>query len=213
MNGVQSPDFIELLAHKLLGPLPGLQAHLSVAPLPERLKEKPPEDLSEASVMIVLMESDSGYWFPLITRPNHPSDPHKGQISLPGGKKDPNDQNLAFTALRETQEEIGLPADQLKILGSLTPLFIPVSGFRVNPFIASFSGVPEFNIQPDEVASIHKCHIDHLLTPNLFQYRNLQTSYSKSIQVAGFELENSWVWGATAMILAEFIELIRPLRS
>lgn len=205
------PKFIESLAYRLTEPLPGYQAHKHVAPLPHRLLEPWAEDHSQASVMILLIESDGVVYFPLIQRQAHPSDPHAGQIGLPGGKMDISDPNPAFTALRETYEEIGVPSELVKIVGSLSPFYIPVSKFVVNPFIGWCTKVPNFILQESEVKSLYKCSLQHLKNPQLFSHRNLQTSYAKSIKVAGFELEDAWVWGATAMILSEFREVLTQL--
>lgn len=211
MLAVPIQQFIENLALRLTEPLPGSLAHADAAPLPARLREKPAEDHAEASVMILIMDGEEGPFFPLITRQAHPRDPHKGQVSLPGGKKDPADPNLAFTALRETQEEIGLPSRHIRIVGPLSPLYIPVSKFMVNPFIGWYDGPHDFRIEEAEVQSLLKCSLAELRNPGLYTHREMQTSYSKSIRVSGFELEGAWVWGATAMILKEFSWILQEL--
>ncbi|MBK7810740.1 MAG: CoA pyrophosphatase [Saprospiraceae bacterium] len=207
------PKFIESLAYRLTEPLPGYQAHKEVAPLPHRLLEPWADDHSQASVLILLIESDGDVYFPLIQRQTHPSDPHTGQIGLPGGKMEISDPNPAFTALRETYEEIGVQSEMVKIVGSLSPLYIPVSKFVVNPFIGWCTKIPNFKLQESEVKSLYKCPLQHLQNPQLFSQRDLQTSYAKSIKVAGFALDDAWVWGATAMILSEFREVLSHLET
>lgn len=213
MQPVPIQNFIEKLALRLTEPLPGMSAHADAAPLPGRLKENPAYDHAEASVMILIMDSEQGPFFPLITRQSHPKDPHKGQVSLPGGKKDPADPNLAFTALRETQEEIGLPAQNIQIVGSLSPLYIPVSKFLVNPFVGWYDGPHDFRIEHAEVQSLLKCPLQDLRNPNLYSHREMQTSYAQSIRVKGFELDGAWVWGATAMILKEFAWILQEIQA
>ncbi|MFN8279995.1 MAG: CoA pyrophosphatase [Saprospiraceae bacterium] len=197
------------LGLRLLDPLPGFQAHARLAPFPSRLKELPAPDHKVASVLLLLMQKNGETVFPLIQRNlGSEKDPHKGQIALPGGRRELTDPNLAFTALRETQEEIGIPAQEITIIGSLSPLYIPVSNNMVHPYVGWTSAESIFKTQPEEIHEVFLCGIDQLLAPDIFQERIINTSYAKDLSVPGLLLGDRWVWGATGMILSELRELL-----
>ena len=141
--------------------------------------------------------------FPLILRPGNQG-PHSGQISLPGGKREPG-ESLEETALRETEEEIGLDASRIQELGKLTPLYIPVSGFAVHPFVGWFSDAPRFRRDPlevDEILFYDLLRLSHPDFRTVFDFSYNGTNF----QSPGFKLEDRVIWGATAMILMELTE-------
>ncbi len=204
--------FINQLAQRLLDPLPGKDAHATMMPFPERLNERIADDHSKAAVMILLREIDQKIQFPLILRnAGLVNDPHRGQIGLPGGRFDTTDHNLAFTALRETQEEIGVPAECIKIIGSLSPLYIPVSKNLVQPFIGLLTDEIEYQLQESEVQELFHCSIASITNSDNFQSRTINTSYAKDLKVQGFQIESRWIWGATAMMLAELKAIIATI--
>ncbi|MEO6190731.1 MAG: CoA pyrophosphatase, partial [Saprospiraceae bacterium] len=156
--------FVESLALRILEKIPGMEAHSKMAPFPERLKELPSLDHQVAAVMIVLMEVDNQICFPLIQRnPSSTYDPHKGQFALPGGRQETSDPNLAFTALREVEEEIGIASESIQIIGSLSPLYIPVSKNLVYPFIGWLRENQEFKKQDSEIHEIFNCSVQEFL--------------------------------------------------
>ena len=133
---------------------------------------------------------------------------HSGQISLPGGRFELTDENLMQTALRETDEEIGMDPAEVTIIGQLTELYIPPSNYLVQPFVGFTSGSPVFNPQPKEVEQIIEIPVRQLLDE-----KNVR---EKEISVAGiqfsapsFVIDRTTIWGATAMILNEFKEILR----
>ncbi len=204
--------FIDQLAIQLTNTLPGRNAHIRMAPFPGRFDELPTQDTKNAAVMILIMGESANLYFPLIKRnPISTRDPHKGQVSLPGGRQELSDYNLLFTALRETQEEIGIPADQIKIVGALSPLFIPVSNNLVHPFIGWFEGHGTFVPQISEVYDIIPCSLAQLSIGNLRAHQVINTSYATDLKVPGFNLNDHWIWGATAMILEEFNEVLEQV--
>ncbi|MEP7196773.1 MAG: CoA pyrophosphatase [Saprospiraceae bacterium] len=206
-------QFLESLALRLLNKLPGSEAHLQMAPFPERLREIPAHDHSEAAVMIVLMKESDQFFFPLIQRnPSSELDPHKGQIALPGGRFEEGDHNLVFTALRETYEEIGIDNSQIKIIGSLSPLYIPVSKNLVQPYIGWCEKKPILIKQDKEIHEIFSCTLEAVLNLDNLTHKVISTSYANQLKVPGFLFGDRWVWGATAMILAEFAEILRELK-
>lgn len=201
---------IDEIASRLLLKLPGKNAHSKMMPLPDRLNELPSSDHKQAAVLILLQANNENLEFPLIVRNSQSAkDPHRGQIGLPGGRMEQSDFNLAFTALRETQEEIGVPSEHIKILGSLSPLYVPVSKNLVHPFVAFLDLNCEYNLQDKEIQEVFHCGLNQLLDEKNISKRIINTSYANEISVPGFQIEDRWIWGATAMILAEFKEIFK----
>ncbi len=127
---------------------------------------------------------------------------HKGQVSLPGGAQE-KEESLETTALRETFEEIGIHPDDVEIVGSLSPLFTPVTGFMIHPFIGFAIRKPETVIQEIEVASVHTVSISELLDSRM-EKQEKRTIRDIAVDVPFFDFSTIQVWGATAMILSEF---------
>ena len=132
---------------------------------------------------------------------------HAGQIGFPGGRHEKKDASPRETALRETTEEIGLPAEEVTVLGSLTPLYVSVSNFMIYPFVAWTGQRPVFAVNCHEVEEL-------LLFPLKFHIKNpavtlaeVQTSSGK-MMVPGIPFQGEFIWGATAMILTEFLDIL-----
>ncbi|MBK8623823.1 MAG: CoA pyrophosphatase [Saprospiraceae bacterium] len=186
------------------------ESHRKMAPLPNRLLELAPKNVKKAGVVILLYECSGELVFPLIKRTStNKNDPHAGQISLPGGRYDIADGSLLNTALRETEEEIGIRLLKKHVIASLSSLYIPVSQNEVHPFIAFIDEIPQFKNQPSEVESIIQISLNNLLEPRHSVRKVLNTSYAQNIEVPGFEIESHWIWGATAMILQEFLDIYK----
>ncbi|MEN8185931.1 MAG: CoA pyrophosphatase [Bacteroidota bacterium] len=135
---------------------------------------------------------------------------HAAQISFPGGKFDEIDKSLEYTALRETHEEVGIPASSVKIIKEMTQTFIAPSNFLVNPFLGTLDFTPKF-IKNSEVEEIIEVKVSDLLDDSTITTKNLSTSYMKNIDVPCFNLNNYIVWGATAMMLSEIKDLLKLL--
>jgi len=145
--------------------------------------------------------------FVLMLRSNYKG-VHSSQISFPGGKKEKADNNLKYTALRETEEEIGVLKTDITIIRELTKTYIPPSNFWVTPFIGFVQATPTFTTNY-EVEKIIEISISDLIDEKSLSYKNLTTSYMKNIDVPCFKLNNYTVWGATAMILSEIKDLLK----
>ena len=163
-----------------------------------------------AAVLILLYLEDNEIHFFLTKRSNE-LEHHKGQISLPGGTQEENEE-LTHTALRETQEEIGINKTSISIIGSMTPLFVPVTGFMIHPFIGYSSNKLEPTPDPSEVEAIFSVNISDLLneTNQTIEKRNIR---GYDVEVPYFKLNNYEVWGATSMILSEFRDLIKSIKE
>ena len=164
------------------------------------------EDAIQSAVLILLYEENGVICFTL-TKRTQTVEHHRGQISLPGGAREA-DEKLSSTAIRETQEEIGIYADDVDIIGALSPLFVPVTGFIINPFVGIINANFEPQPAPEEVETVISVHVNELLNDDneLQEKRNLR-GYDMNIPY--FLLSGHKVWGATAMILSEFKTVLK----
>lgn len=163
----------------------------------------------KAAVMICLLPGKDDLNIVFFKRSDYDG-PHGGQISFPGGVFELKDADLTETALRETFEEIGLKCAKSNILGALTPLQIPVSNMFVQPFVAFHPFEPEFTIEKREVDYLIISTISELLHPSCIK-KEVWNLHGKSIEVPYYSVQGNKIWGATAMMLSEFLEII--LRS
>lgn len=183
--------------------LPGTKAQLQMAPsfrgsFPDQGEPVP------AAVLILLYPADQEMHLVLIKR-NIYKGPHSGQVSFPGGAWEADDLTLQHTALRETREEIGIRAD-MEILGALTPLHIPVSNFLVSPFVAWIDQHPVFHPDPSEVQYVIEVSLRQLLDPDVLD-SELIHHRGMPVVTPFYRVGQEKVWGATAMILSEFLQL------
>jgi 8-oxo-dGTP pyrophosphatase MutT (NUDIX family) len=170
--------------------------------------------LRPAAALLLLYPHDGAWWLPLTVRGSGLR-AHGGQVSLPGGRLDHPDETVAAAALREAQEEIGVAPADVDVLGALTSLPIAVSGFLLHPIVGAATHRPAFVLAPDEVDRVIETPISRLLQPDAVSWerRALATGAQAPFDVPYFELDGARVWGATAMVLAEFIALLEDLRS
>lgn len=206
---MQTEQVIQQLKQQLSRALPGEKAHQRLSP-PQRLV--PTEERLQvlnpkiAAVMAILYPSNIGLETIFIKRASYPG-VHSDQISFPGGKKDPSDETLVHTALRETEEEIGLPAQRIEVLGSLSRLYIPPSNFLVHPFVGFYPEKPKFVKQQREVKDIIVANTQVFRQPNTMQYKIIQVN-GRQLECPAYRIKDDLIWGATAMILAELLEII-----
>jgi len=182
---------------------PGRQAIQGLAADVVNAWYKPP--LREAAVLLPLLLRDCGLTV-LFTRRTDELTAHPGQISFPGGSRDPQDSSLEATALRETTEEIGLAAEAVRVLGYLEPHPV-ITGFAVLPVVGLVATPVMLTPYPGEVAEIFEVPLTHLLDP---ANRGEQIRYRSGVGLPTYEYlyEDYRIWGATAHILKSFITII-----
>lgn len=205
--------WIELMQQKLSNPLPGWAVQKLASPsnrLGQRHSYRVLENHRLSAVLALFFPTENGPQLALMKRSDYEG-VHSGQISLPGGKMEATDEGLTHTALRETEEELGVPFADVQVLGSLTQVYIPPSNFLVHPYVGAVQQMPVFTPN-EEVAEIVQISIDELIDPLNFKVKLRQLSqYPEPIQIPYFDLQGHHVWGATAMMLKELKAVINSL--
>ena len=183
--------------------LPGKQAQqkLLARPHPPFSLSNTVEHAIPAAILILLYNDHNDIQF-ILTERTHEVQYHKGQIAFPGGAWEEGEK-LSETALRETYEEIGIQPDQVQIIGRLTPLFVPFTGFMIHSFVGSLQSRSDPDPQPNEVKNVFSVSLKDLLDPDNIK-EEVRIIRDHSVDVPYFDLNGYKVWGATAMILAEF---------
>ncbi len=201
-------DFVRELPERLNRPKPGFKAQLSMAPEPrpgQRIYTEVENSCLKAGVMLLLFPQNGDLRLPLIRRTKTVLH-HRDQIGFPGGRIE-GSENFEQAALRETREELGVPANLIKILGWLTPLYIPPSNYCVYPVVGLAAGRPAFSPLADEVAEVIEVPLGHLLNPSN-RRKETRIIRGQPVEVPYFAFGEHKIWGATAMILAEFLSVL-----
>jgi 8-oxo-dGTP pyrophosphatase MutT (NUDIX family) len=200
-------DFIDLLQQQLTLPLPGAAAHEKMASAKRlQLNIAPNERTRRSAVLILLYQYQDQIYVPLILRPKYDG-VHAGQMAFPGGRFEKTDENLLRTALREAQEEIGIKAADVQVLGSLTELYIPPSNFYVLPVVGKLLYRPEFYPDPREVERIFEVSLTEMADEGIIGQTEINIKGLK-IEVPSYLIQEHKVWGATAMMISELLTVI-----
>jgi len=180
---------------------PGSVAHLEMTPYKKDLVVK--ADSPRLSAVLILIYGNVKEVEILLLKRSDYQGVHSAQVSFPGGKKDESDPNLSYTALRELQEETGVKSENIEMIGTLTPMYIPPSNFLVHPFIALTEELPEIILDQRESQYYFGIKLEELLSDEFLSETDITTSYGKMKNVPYFNLNNEIIWGATAAILNE----------
>ncbi len=210
------PILLRSLGEALRGPLPGHSAlrELSGYPRPPAARARKYDPVPRESAVLVLIYPKEGELHTLLMlRPVYEG-VHSGQIGFPGGKQEDGDPTLEFTALREFAEETGSHTKEIAILGSLTPIYIPLSRAIVTPFIAYTEELGSFDPDPNEVAELIETPLTVLLDDRILKKRRQHiTILDTEMEIPYYDIFGHVVWGATAMMIAELRELFNRLRD
>jgi len=201
---------IQEIKQKLRRPLPGILAQYELAPVNRprySIEDMANLTAKKSAVLILLCEIENNWHIPLIKRSSY-NGSHSGQIGFPGGKQEEMDANLIDTAVRECIEEIGVKPC-IEILGKLSPLYIPVSNFYVEPFVACYKETnPKFKPNKLEVSNIILLKYNYLIELKPELNSTVEEANNIKIKTPYFNIEGEKVWGATAMILNELKKII-----
>lgn len=212
-NNTSFERFLVLLREQLQLPLPGKKAQLLMVPEIHRNNDSYgicDEYAKKAGILILLFSRNNSIKTILIKRTEYDG-VHSKQISFPGGKHESLDKSLFHTACREAHEEIGIPCSEIELLGKISELYIPPSNFLVSPYIAFTDISPTFKGDPSEVESIIEIDLNSFLNSKTIVEKEVYSANNKPIVAPCFYINGYIIWGATAMIISEFITIIKTL--
>jgi 8-oxo-dGTP pyrophosphatase MutT (NUDIX family) len=204
-------EFIDILKERIHLGLPGENAQYLMAPASRKksvidFATKP----KNSAVLILLYEHEADVKVILTLRKEYEG-VHSNQVSFPGGRHELSDSDLMYTALREANEEVGIIPDNVHVISKLTDLYIPPSNFLVSPYLAYSSVRPNFKINQREVEEVMEVPLTAFL-----KHENQVKNYTirnrgMEMQVPAYIIDGKVIWGATAMMLSELMELCKSL--
>ena len=192
---------------------PGLAAQIKMVPNPRpgnQVYTDVEDSCLKAGVLILIYPFQNRLHL-VLTRRTEKLERHQAQISFPGGRQEPG-ETREQTALRETCEELGIYSETVHMIGHLTPLYIPPTNYCIYPFVAQADVKPLFTPSPFEVAEILEIPLAHLLDPQTVR-KEMWTLRGVNVEVPFYYFEGHKIWGATAMVLAEFLEMIQTMEE
>lgn len=202
--------FIERLTERHQKGLPGRDYQLKMAALLKRSIFDAPPTARKAAVLMLIFPKNGEWHLVLTERTGNENDPHSRQISFPGGSAEAADVDLAATALRETHEEIGVEPSVIQLIGAMTDVYIPVSNFHVQPFLAWTNAPPQYQRQETEVKSVIETPLSVLKNEANWKVKDIRVSAQYDLKnVPYFDVFGNAVWGATAMMISELLEMLR----
>lgn len=209
-------DYLEVwrsLEARLKKPKPGLRVQLEMAPDPrpgQKTYQEVQETCLHAGVLLLLYPIEEEIQI-LLTRRTDSVLHHRAQISFPGGQQEPG-EDLHVTALRETREELGIETGDFLQLGNLTPLYIPPSNYCIYPLVAASGSRPPYDPSPEEVAEVIEVPLAYLLDKNN-RSEQVWRRRGQDVKVPFYTFKHHKIWGATAMVLAEFLAVVGELQQ
>ncbi|MEL6672105.1 MAG: CoA pyrophosphatase [Bacteroidota bacterium] len=201
-------SLIPYLKTRLQQPLPGRDAQWEMSSRGPARDWQPREDHRKGGVLALMYPHQEVLHMVFMKRTDD-GKVHGGQVSFAGGKMEQSDRNVQMTALREAEEELGIPQTEVEILGQLSPLYIAPSNFLVYPQVGFLPYRPEFVPSPMEVAAIIETELPLLLAPETRQTVKVKVGQNMTIKTPAFLVNGQIIWGATAMMLNELLTVIR----
>lgn len=200
------------LTQRLQHPLPGREAQFRMASS-FRVPEGYVPDMSTArlSGVLIALFSDGQTVRTILTKRPAYIGTHSGQVSFPGGKKEPIDTDIIATALRETEEEVGIAPSAVQVIGQLTELYAPASNFLVQPVVGVLSVLPPLVPDPREVEQILLPDLKLFFQDENVSIKSIAVSAGLAIKAPYFDVDGHTVWGVTAMILAELRQVLTDI--
>lgn len=199
------------LENRLKDPLPGWKSHKQMASLKRLVKLQTmviPANARVAGVLVLLYCHGEEVSIVFMKRVED-GGVHSGQISFPGGKEEPEDKDIIDTALREANEEVGVDPKQVTVIGTLSEIYIPPSNFRVTPVLGFTSSTPLFAADPKEVAEVIQVPLSALLDESSATRQKIRIGNTFNMTVPCYKANGRTIWGATAMMLSELLDVIR----
>jgi len=197
--------FIDNLKTNLQKPLPGVDAQFEMAHVKREkvlANSYESQNYRPSAVLILLYPNEQQQTSVLLIERMTYDGHHSGQIAFPGGKVEPDDIDLQATALREFFEETGSDTTPT-VIGKLTPVYIPISKFMVQPFVSYVEQKPNFSASAYEVNELIEWEINHLLNPDIIKETTIEPTPGFKLKTPYFDVKGKVLWGATAMMLNE----------
>jgi len=189
--------------------LPGIEVQATMSPVGRmKLVQKANIKYRTSAVMILIFPDENNQAQTVFIKRTVNEGVHSGQIALPGGAFEADDTNLIQTAIRETAEEIGVELTAKQVLGKLTTLQVPVSAFEIAPVVAYTNVSPQFTLDPIEVDDVITISVSDLMTMEVGKAK-FKTAKKITVDAPYYNLNGEKLWGATAMIIAEFLDLLK----
>jgi 8-oxo-dGTP pyrophosphatase MutT (NUDIX family) len=206
-------DFIKKLKAELKKELPGTEIQWQMASSDRMVRNFPrvPSKYARVAAVLILLYPQKESIYTVFMQRHNYDGVHGGQISFPGGKKEESDSDVVITALREAEEETGVDISEVNVIGTLTPLFIPVSNMIVTPVVGWTKNRPGFVHQPEEVVFLIEAELKRFLDPEIIKIKPFRIR-GELIDVRYFDYEGNVIWGATAMILNELLTIIKRIK-
>lgn len=177
----------------------------------QRLAERSRRVITDTTVrraaVLLPMYEERGETYVLFTRRTDTVEHHKGQISLPGGAEDPGDSGPLETALRETEEELGIPPDQVEVLGILDDVYTVVSGFVITPFVGTIPQPVPLRVNPHEIAEVLSVPLATFRDPSRLRVEERERE-GERMQVYFYYHGRHEIWGATGRIMKSFVDAV-----
>ncbi len=201
------------LKNKLSNPLPGTASHIKMAlqhRIQDFINDKENTQNAKKSAVLILFFHENDTLKMIVIRRSHYVGIHSGQIAFPGGRYEEEDKEIMITALREIQEEIGIPKDKIEILGRLSDIYVPPSNFLISVFVGYLSERPKYKIEEREVDEVIEIPFEDFFKPEVRKEKDFYVNSLKAGSNAPyFDVTNAEIWGASAMVISELLDVLR----